>query len=84
MAVSRGADLDYLKTLPPEQAQSRRFLHEAIRDQIAVERLVRAQRRDYRAPARRKRQDAATAAQRPPAALGASDRPPEPLFVKRP
>lgn len=83
-AISRGADLEYLRTLPDDQARTRRFLHEAIRDEIAVERLVRAQRRDYRATAKRKRLLAPSAPPRPPAAPAASPEPPAPFFVKVP
>lgn len=81
-AISRGADLEYLRTLPDDQARTRRFLHEALRDEIAVERMVRAQRRDYRAMAKRKRLLAPDAAPRPAATPVPSYVAPGPFFVK--
>jgi hypothetical protein len=44
----RGGDLAYLPALPADQAQARRFVHEAHRDLIATARAVAASRREGR------------------------------------
>jgi hypothetical protein len=51
--ISRGEDLAYLKDWSDDQARIRRFLHDAISDGIAVEKMLRAQRREYRTKARK-------------------------------
>jgi hypothetical protein len=76
--ANRGGDLEYLRDLPDDQARSRRFLHQAIRDEIEVERMIRAQRRDYREMARRKRQA------RPAAAPPKIRQPAEPVMQYAP
>ena len=48
MRRSRGQDLAYLDTLPPDQASARRFLHEALESDIAIARSVGAARREGR------------------------------------
>jgi hypothetical protein len=49
----RGLDLAYLAELPPDQARFRKNLHATIDDEIAIQRMVSASRREGRA-ARRK------------------------------
>jgi hypothetical protein len=44
----RGSDLAYLSALPADQAQARRFVHEAHRDLIATTRAIAASRREGR------------------------------------
>jgi hypothetical protein len=46
MRKSRGADLAYLTTLPPDQARARRMIHDAVESEVAIARDVGAQRRD--------------------------------------
>jgi hypothetical protein len=75
--ANRGGDLEYLRDLPDDQARSRRFLHEAIRDEIELERMIRAQRRDYREMARRKRQ----ARPAPAPAISRPAAPPHPHYA---
>jgi hypothetical protein len=48
MSKSRGADLAYLATLPPDQARARRMVHQALDDQIFVAKLATASRREGR------------------------------------
>jgi hypothetical protein len=48
MRKSRGFDLTYLTTLPPDQARARRFVHEAMDSDIAVARAVGASQREGR------------------------------------
>jgi hypothetical protein len=45
---SRGADLAYLATLPPDQARARRMVHDAVDSDIAVARIVGASQREGR------------------------------------
>jgi hypothetical protein len=45
---SRGADLAYLATMPPDQARARRMVHEADESAIAVEKMATAFRREGR------------------------------------
>jgi hypothetical protein len=35
MRKSRGADLAYLTTLPPDQARARRMIHDAVESEVA-------------------------------------------------
>ena len=46
MRKSRGADLAYLTTLPPDQARAR--VHEAVESDIAIARSVGASQREGR------------------------------------
>jgi hypothetical protein len=46
MRKSRGFDLAYLATLPPDQARARRIVHEVALDGIAVARMAAASKRD--------------------------------------
>jgi hypothetical protein len=46
MRKSRGHDLAYLSSMPPAQADARRFVHEADLADIATARAVRASRRE--------------------------------------
>jgi hypothetical protein len=55
-AVSRGDDLKYLRHWPEERARTRRALHQTIRDDIALQKFIREQRRAHREAARRKQQ----------------------------
>jgi hypothetical protein len=48
MRKSRGHDLVYLATLPPDQARARRFLHEAVESDIAIARMAGPSRREGR------------------------------------
>jgi hypothetical protein len=48
MRKSRGHDLVYLATLPPDQARARRMVHEAVESDIAVARSVGACQREGR------------------------------------
>jgi hypothetical protein len=48
MRKSRGADLAYLTTLPPDQAQARRILHDTVDSSIVVARMAGASRREGR------------------------------------
>jgi hypothetical protein len=48
MRRSRGLDLAYLATLPPDQARARRFVHEAVESDIAISRSVGATQREGR------------------------------------
>jgi hypothetical protein len=48
MRKSRGADLAYLDTLPPDQASARRMLHETVDFEITTMRDVGAARREGR------------------------------------
>jgi hypothetical protein len=48
----REGDLAYLAALPADQAQARRFVHEAHRDLITTARAVAASRREGRAQRR--------------------------------
>jgi hypothetical protein len=48
MRKSRGADLAYLVTLPPDQARARRIFHDAVESEIAIARDVGAARREGR------------------------------------
>jgi hypothetical protein len=48
MRKSRGHDLAYLATLPPDQARARRMNHEALESDIAIARSVGAARREGR------------------------------------
>jgi hypothetical protein len=45
---SRGGDLAYLASLPPEQASARRSIHEAIDSDIFIARMARASQREGR------------------------------------
>jgi hypothetical protein len=45
---SRGADLAYLSTMPPDQARARRMVREADESAIAVEKMATAFRREGR------------------------------------
>jgi hypothetical protein len=45
---SRGGDLAYLASLPPDQPRARRMIHEAIDSDIATSRDVGAARREGR------------------------------------
>jgi hypothetical protein len=45
---SRGLDLAYLATVPPDQARARRMLHDTIDSEIAVAKMVRASQREGR------------------------------------
>ena len=70
----RGGDLEYLKAMTADQARIRRFLHETIRDEIALEKSIRAQRREYRVRARRMRLQAPRS---PLRSIGPLDRTPD-------
>jgi hypothetical protein len=48
MRKSRGADLAYLTTLPPDQARARRMIHDAVEFEIATARDVGAAQREGR------------------------------------
>jgi hypothetical protein len=48
MRKSRGADLAYLTTLPPDQARARRMIHDAVESEVAIARDVGASRREGR------------------------------------
>jgi len=48
MRKSRGADLAYLTTLPPDQARARRMIHDAVEFEIATARDVGAEQREGR------------------------------------
>ena len=48
MRKTRGADLAYLATLPPDQAGARRMLHDTIDFEIATARDVGASQREGR------------------------------------
>jgi hypothetical protein len=49
---SRGANLAYLTTLPPDQARARRMLHDAVDSEIAIAKMVGASQREGRATRR--------------------------------
>jgi hypothetical protein len=46
MRKSRGADLAYLTTLPPDQARARRMIHDAVESEVAIARDVGASRHE--------------------------------------
>jgi hypothetical protein len=48
MRKSRGHDLVYLATLPPDQARARRMVHDAVESGIAIARIVGASQREGR------------------------------------
>jgi hypothetical protein len=45
---SRGFDLAYLTALPPDQARTRRMIHDAVDSEIAIGRMVGASQREGR------------------------------------
>jgi len=49
---SRGFDLAYLATMPPDQARARRMIHNAVDDEIFVMRLATTSQREGRATRR--------------------------------
>jgi hypothetical protein len=51
--LHRGQRLAYLQDCPPAQQLARQTLHQAIEDTIAIEKVVRAARRERRMLARR-------------------------------
>jgi hypothetical protein len=51
--LHRGGRLFYVEELPQVQQQARRALHQAIEDTIAIEKVVRAARRERRKIGRR-------------------------------
>jgi len=45
---SRGADLAYLATMPPDQARARRMIHDAVDSDIFIARMAGASQREGR------------------------------------
>jgi hypothetical protein len=43
---SRGADLAYLATMPPDQARARRMIHDAVDSDIFIARMAGASQRE--------------------------------------